>query len=109
MPRLVHSFGGVTTCFSLVRKGKVLVEFRRVPVEFRKSGSLVVCFIGSPRVLAPWVCLEAEVEGNESGSCRVCIRNLMTKKYVKGDGFWIQELVLGIQLFTKTWATFKSF
>ena len=43
MPRLVHSFGGVTTCISLVRKGKVLVEFRRVPVEFRKSERLVVC------------------------------------------------------------------
>ena len=72
-------------------------------------GDLWVASCGSPRVLAPWVCLEAEVEGNESGSCRVCIRNLMTKKYVKGDGFWIQELVLGIQLFTKTWATLKSF
>ena len=67
MPRLVHSFGGVTTCISLVRKGKVLaefrsfggvatcisldrkgkalVEFRRVPVESRKSGILVVCFM----------------------------------------------------------------
>ena len=85
MPRLVHSFGGVTTCISLVRKGKVLaefrsfggvatcvsldrngkarVEFRRVPVESRKSGILVVCF-------------------------SVCIRNLITKKYVKGDGYW---------------------
>ena len=67
MPSLVHNFGGVTTCISLVRKGKVLVEFRslggvatcisldrkgkalvefrRVPVEFRKSGRLVVCFM----------------------------------------------------------------
>ena len=60
-------------------------------------------------MLAPWVCLKAEVEGNESGSCRVCIRNLMTKKCVKGDGYWMQELVLGIQLFTKTWATLKKF
>ena len=25
---LVHNFGGVTTCISLVRKGKVLAEFR---------------------------------------------------------------------------------
>ena len=108
MPRLVHSFGGVTTCISLVRKGKVLVEFRRVPVEFRKSRDLWFASCGSPRGLAPWVCLEAEMEGNESGSCRVCIRNLMTKKCVKGDGYWMQELVLGIQLFTKTWATLKS-
>ena len=46
-------------------------------------------------MLAPWVCLKAEVEGNESGSCSVCIRNLITKKYVKGDGYWKQELVLG--------------
>ena len=45
MPRLVHSFGGVTTCISLVRKGKVLIGFRRVPVEFRKSERLVVCFL----------------------------------------------------------------
>ena len=85
MPRLVHSFGGVSTCISLVQKGKVLVEFRsfegeatcisldrkgkarvefrRVSVESRKSGILVVCF-------------------------SVCIRNLITKKYVKGDGYW---------------------
>ena len=66
---------GVGTKFplSLDRKGKVLVEFRK------KVGDLWVASCGSPRVLAPWVCLEAEVEGNESGSCRVCIRNLMTK------------------------------
>ena len=101
MPRLVHSFGGVTTCISLVRKGKVLVEFRsfggvatcisldrkgkalvefrRVPVEFRKVRDLWFASCGSPRGLAPWVCLEAEVEGNEFGSCTFCIRNLMTK------------------------------
>ena len=101
VPRLVHNFGGVTTCISLVRKGKVLVEFRSFggvatcisldrneklglsSGEFLlspgKVGYLWFASCGSPRVLAPWVCLEAEVEGHESGSCRVCIRNLMTK------------------------------
>ena len=73
-----------------------------------KVGYLWFASCGSPRVLAPWAGLESEVKGNESGSCSVCIRNLITKKYVKGDGYWKQELVLGIQLFIKTCATLKS-
>ena len=58
-----RSFGGVATCVSLDRNGKARVEFRRVPVGSGKSEILVVCF-------------------------SVCIRNLITKKYVKGDGYW---------------------
>ena len=80
---------GTKLPLSLDRKGKVLVEFRK------KVGDLWVASCGSPRVLAPWAGLESEVKGNESGSCSVCIRNLITKKYVKGDGYWKQELVLG--------------
>ena len=52
-----------------------------------KVGYLCFASCGSPRVLAPWVGLESEVECNGFGSCSVCIRNLITKKYVKGDGY----------------------